>query len=208
MIDMPESYESICRKRGTVAETMYTLPYKQSSNLDWFEEANSSVQSHSRGVFHVYYALRSYPRATDNTRYWLMFITNSGIFRSSNSHCFFNEPIDFRTMEIRRIGDFGPYDMLTLLPHTRQITILKEYRYTELINGSGVPNVWYWYDHPEVHKDAKTHQILLESRTTMPILTEFRDELYQAVRLGKPYLYLRSDNYVPIDQVRFDNNVY
>ena len=86
--------------------------------------------------------------------------------------------------------------------------ILKHYRYTELLDNRGVPNTFYWYNHPELFDTVKKHEILLESETTDPIRIPFREHMYEYLKRNAPYLYLRSDNYVKMEDVRFVRQPY
>lgn len=208
MIDMPESYDSICRKKGILAETLYNLPEQPNRESSWYEEANLTLHSTARGVFYLYYVLRSFPRPTDDRRFNLYFVTKQGIFVSVNSHSVLESPIDFTTLVLKRFCDFGMHDLITLIPNTREIMILKDYRYTELLDGKGVPNTFYWKDHPDMWDTVQTHEILLESRTTKPIVVPFRWQMYEYLRKGEPYLWLRKDNYVDLTDVRFNLQPY
>jgi hypothetical protein len=208
MVEMPESYDSICRKKGILAETLYNLPELPKKESSWFEEANLVLHSTARGIFQLYYAIRSFPKPTDDRIYHVFYITKSGIFYSCNTHSHLNTPIDFTTEVCKYWDDFKFNDMITLKPNTREIVLLKNYRYTELINGNGVPNTFNWYDHPEIWNTTNKHQILVESDTYMALLLDFNKQMYEALRRGHPYMWLRKDNYIPIDEVRFNRQPY
>ena len=208
MINMPESYVSIMKKRGLVAETIYMLPENPRKGTSWFEEANIRSFSTARGVMQVYYVLKSFARPTDDHRYITFIVTRYGIFTSVNSMCAQNEPIDFNVMVVKHFCDFHHGMLMTLRPETREIIILKGYRYTERINGVGVPNTWHWEDHPEIHKDVRKHDLLIESCNTNPIVSEYNQELCEVMRLRNPYIWVRSDNYVDLENVRFCRQPY
>lgn len=210
MIDMPESYEKICRKMGILSGTMYNLPYKPEANTDWFEAADVALSdSYTKGTFYLYYVIRSFPRPTDSRRYNLLFVTKNGLFTSINSHSMLDEPVDFNNIYCKRLCDFGFKDMLTLKPGTREVIILKHYRFTELLDGKGVPNTWNWKDHKELWNQVRNHEIMVEADNfDEPIVCEFRPQMYAALKRGMPYLHLREDNYVPIESVRFMNDLY
>ena len=203
MIDMPDSYDTLCRRKGILSSTNYNLPEKPDRRSSWFEESNIITHTDQRGIFYLLYVLRSFPRPTDDRRYNLLFVTKQGIFYSVNSHSCLEVPLDFETITAKRLCDWGDGNFITLKPNTRQIIILKHYRYTELLDNRGVPNTFYWYNHPELFDTIKNHEILLESETTDPIRIPFREHMYEYLKRNAPYLYLRSDNYVKMEDVRF-----
>ena len=203
MINMPESYVSILKKRGRLSETIYMLPEKPVKGTSWYEEANIRAFATARGVMQVFYILKSFARPTDDHRYLAYIVTRHGIFISAHSLCAQNEPIDFNVMQVKHFCDFGRGMMITLRPNTREIIVLHNYRYTERINGKGVPNTWHWEDHPEVHDKVRKHELLIESTNTNPIMSEYNDELCKVMRLHNPYIWVRSDNYVDLENVRF-----
>ena len=203
MVPMPESYSSIMRKKGLLAETLYMLPEKPVKGTSWFEEANIRSFATSRGVFQLEYVLKSFARPTDDHRYIVFIITKSGIFTSAYSMCAQNEPIDFNTMQVKHFCDIEPKMLITLRPKTREIMIISNYRYTERIDGIGYPNT--------IHPDAKNcnkHDILVESDNTNPIICDYDENLYKALSKGLPYIWVRSDNYVDINNVIFCTQPY
>lgn len=208
MISMPESYDEYCRKKGTLAETIYNLPQHPHHMASWYEEANLTLHSMCRGVFYIYYVLRSFPRPADDRRYNLMVITKQGIFVSVNTLCFKDEPLDFTTLMLKRWTYFGHGDFITLKPNTREIILLRNYTYTEIVNGKSYSNRWYFFDHKHEFKDIKSHNILMESDTHDPIMLDWNADMYEHIRLNKPYIWLGEDNYVSIKDVRFNRQPY
>ncbi len=205
---MPESYDSICRKKGFLAETLYQLVENPHPRTSWYEEANLNLHSTARGIFQLYYALKSFPKPTDDRRYFLFFITKQGIFTSTNSHSNKNEPIDFNVIRCKFFSEFKDRMLLTLKPHTREIILLQNYRYTELADGVGLPNSNDYIRNSKNDAKYKNHQILVESDNYSPLVLDFSEELYYALHSGHPYICLRSDNYVDINNVIFCRQPY
>ena len=209
MIEMPPSYEDICKARGTIAQTIYHLPENPHRESSWYEEANITLHSMGRGVFYLYYMLRSYPRPTDDRRYNILCVTKQGLFVSVTSHSCMAEPIDFEVLRFKHWCHFGHRDLITLKPNTRELLILYCYRFTEIIDGKGYPNRFYFGDHPEMEKKITEHKILLESPTIQePILVDFNWQMYDALHHGDPYIWVRKDNYIDMNQVRFVRQPY
>lgn len=210
MIRMPESYDSICKKKGILAETIYQLIENPLPRTSWFEYANLVMYSTARGVFQLYYALKSFPRPTDNRRFILFFVTKSGIFTSTNSVSHLNEPIDFNVIRCKHYCDFGRGNLMTLIPGTREIIVLDNYRYTEVIDGKGVPNTYDWNKHKQEYacNMCCNHKLVVESDNYSPIELDYDDELYAHLRANAPYLWLRSDNYVDLNNIVFCRQPY
>jgi hypothetical protein len=205
---MPEDYISICKKKGILSETLYLLPENPLPRTTWYECANYTLHSIARGVFELRYALKSFARPTDDARYIAFFVTKSGIFIACNSMCSKDGPIDFNVIRCKFFCDFKGNMLMTLKPNTREIIILNNYRYTEMLDGKGFPNSFYWEENPQLHDKVKKHQILVESDNYSPLLLNWDEELYYTMRLGLPYIWLRSDNYVDINKVIFCRQPY
>ena len=205
---MPETYDSICRKKGFLAETLYQLEENPHPRTSWYEEANLNLHSTARGIFQLYYALKSFPKPTDDRRYILFFVTKQGIFTSTNSHSNLDEPIDFNTLRCRFFCYFERKMLITLKPNTREIIILKNYRYTVLRDGAGLPNSNDNVTDLSEEEKAKRLKILVESNNYHPMVLDYYDELYRELHAGHQYLCLRSDNYIDIDNVIFCRQPY
>ena len=208
MIEMPEDYMTNCKKKGILAETLYLLPEHPKPRSTWYECANYTLHSIARGVFQLYYVIKSYAKPTDDSRYYLFFVTTKGIFTGCNSMCDKEGPVDFNVLRAKYFCDFNTNRLMTLKPNTREVIILDNYRYTEMIDGKGYPNSFYWEEHPELHDTVKKHQLLVESDNYHPILLDYYDELYYNLRMGSPYICLRADNYVDINNVIFCRQPY
>ena len=208
MIRPPESYVSILGKQGKISETLYQLMENPLPRTSWYEYANLIMHSTARGVFQLYYALKSYPRATDDRRFILFFITRHGIFTTTNSVSHMQQPFDFNTLRCKHYCDFGKGNLVTLKPNTREIIVLDKYRYTEMIDGKGYPNTFDWRKHKEMHDKVRKHKLIVESENYHPIELDFDDELYAYLRNNAPYLWLRSDNYVELSNIVFCTQPY
>ena len=210
MITMPRSYYDICMEKGISSDTMYHLEEElldhnrnKFCRIDYMKFMYAGL---GKGVFRLYYVIKSFPFPTDNSRYLLYFVTRSGIFVEVRTRGYGDGIVDFRGIVAKFYAEFTYGDLLTLYPDTRQILLLKDVRYTEMIDGKGYPNSFYYESHSEI--EPRKHEILIESRNYKPIVTEYNTALCVSLRNKMPYLWLRSDNYVDIHDVRFYQESY
>jgi hypothetical protein len=202
MIPMPMNYNQILNKSHiSPAQTLYNLekPYDNWQEA-WYYTRNHTSTAVVHGEFNLLYALKSFPYLEDERRYALYFVSTDGIFIDIHRKTIEMEPIDFRDVYARPVSSFKTGDLVTLHPLTKSILILKNVRYTEVINGVGYPNTYY----SEMEDiDIKDHYILLESSNHSPIKTEYNLEFIKALRTHRPYIWVRRENYIPIQVLRF-----
>jgi hypothetical protein len=162
------------------------------------------VDGTTHGRFRLHYMLKSFKRVTDNFEYGLLMITNDGIFRELSMHYEMNVPYEFQTMVLERVCNIEPGMLLINRPGTRMISILKNVRYTEIIDGYAYPNTFYFEDEKYKFGDIKSHKLLIEADDLKtPIEEEFSYPLYYALRNQSFYIHLREDQYVNVRDIRF-----
>lgn len=205
MIEMPKSYRDICSEKGILADTMYLLEEEFLDNnrnrYNRMDYMKFSYVGLGKGVFSLLYVLKSFPKPTDDRKYLLYFVTKTGIFVECRTRGFGDGIVDFRGVIAKFYDEFTYGDLITLHPKTRQLLLLKEVKYTEQIDGKGVPNSFYF----ECHKELKprTHELIIESSNYRPLVVEYNHALCYHLRNKMPYIWVRSDNYVDIHDVRF-----
>ena len=93
--------------------------------------------------------------------------------------------------------------MITLHPDTRKLLLLKNVRYTEVINDKAYPNNFDTSKLLVDHHKPHSHYIILESDTHAPIKTRYEKSIITSMRYNRPYIWVRSDNYVELSNLRF-----
>ena len=209
MIIMPPNYTEELRriKQGGHFTSLSRIPYEDyvsNRNIEQLYYTRSHVMHESPLIeVQVNYALRSFVHPCDNSIYGLFLVTTKGIYRNIHRRSPQQEPKDFRDLIITPHSRFTCGDLITLYPDTRQIIVLHNVRYTEVINGKGVPNTFFLENSNIDPKSITSHYIILESENlSEPITTEYSYDLLLALRNKRPYIWVRSDNYIPIQKLR------
>lgn len=205
MIPMKMDYIQEMRKNKIpgMPETLFNLENKYYEDFDaWNYYRYDSMSGQNHGSMILLYALKSYPHPTDNSKYALYFVTTQGIYMCTVLRSNKREPIEFRDITAKFVSTFGMRDVITLHPETRKLLLLTHTRYTEVIDGKAYPNT-FDSRHMTSYLLPKSHYIILESDTHPPIKTEFNRDLLDSLRSGKPYIWVRSDNYMALSNLRF-----
>lgn len=209
MVIMPPNYTEELRriKRGGHFQSLSRIPYEDyvsTRNMEQLYYTRNHVMYETPLIeVLVKYALRSYAHPTDNSIYGLYLVTSKGIYRNIHRRSPQQEPIDFRDLIITPHSRFGNGDLITLYPDTRQIIVLHNVRYTEVINNKGVPNSFFLEESSIDPRSITSHYIILEAdELDSPITTEYNPQLLCALRTKTPYIWVRSDNYIPLQKLR------
>lgn len=209
MIPMPITYtEQMDRKGIGPCSTLYRLPsdFYHDNESTWYYTVNQVATAQEHGSFEIKYALRSFSNDSVNPlSYAAFYITTMGIYVDTTLRNKMLEPIEFRDVVAKFYQHFTNRDLLTLYPGTKKLLLLRNVRYTEIVNGHAYPNTWFFEEHKDLHLTLKSHKLLVESCNYKPIELEWNEKLYKALRFRKPYIWVDKDNYIPLESLRLWN---
>jgi hypothetical protein len=204
-IKMPPNYIEYCKKYSKLTPwTMYRYHKKPESNSsDSFYYAYADRVKIGTGdptaQLQLLYALRSYPKKNDNSKYTLYVLATDGIYTEEGGfHAQTNEPIRFCNTYLQKLSDFNYMKNLAVnTPGTRMIKFIFNYKYQEKLNGKIMPNSFDFLYHKNEYPDIWEHSlIVIGDDMREPITIDYDETLYKAIKLGQTYLHLRSDNYI------------
>lgn len=206
MIKMPPSYvEELRRKRELEPTTKYRLT--DPSVEPYYDIRGQYVPGEYKGFFKLYYALKSFPKLHDNQKFHVFFISNKGIFVEDQIHSAMDEPIKFANISLSPYHDFNDGDICINLPDTRELLFLFNVRFEEVIDGVVYPNMFYFFNHPEI-MSCREHYLVIYSTNFEPVKIDFDKNLYDALHVGRPYLHLRQDNYIEWKNIKTWNPTF
>ena len=208
MIAMPPNYIEYCKKYSKLtASTMYKYhkrpePYgNEAYSYYAYADRHMVGSGDPTGRFDLLYALRSYPKMNDSSKYTLYVLASDGVYVEENGfRAIENEPIKFCNVYLLKLGDFSAMGNLVIdKPGTRALQFIYNYKYQEEINGIIMPNSFDFFYHKDEYPDecVKSHNILVTGKDVdEPISLEYNKALYKAIKDGRTYLHLRADNYI------------
>lgn len=208
MIPMQPSYREYCKKFSSMLPvTMFNMrDIPANKYAGQYQFGDTNIPGTLKGKIELLYVLKSFPKQHDNSKYQLFVLAKKGIFVEEVAHSERDEPIVFRNIFLRWFKNFGPTRYLLINPpnDSRQIMILSEVRYEEVINGVVVSNSYDFNELSEVEKKKiHEHYLFIKAKElARPMRVEFDPNLYKALKWGETYLHLRADNYVPWDMVK------
>jgi hypothetical protein len=114
-----------------------------------------------------------------------------------------NEPIRFRDTYLYKLSEFDSMGILiTNVPDTRQITFIFHYKYQEIINGVIMPNSFNFNYHKKEYPEITSHVLKFTGEgISEPIIIDYHDALYNAIKRGQSYICARRDNYVEFENL-------
>ena len=202
---MPPNYIEYCKKYPKLtAWTTYRYhkkPYQNNDSYYYYSYADRIKigSGDPMARLELLYALRSYPKRNDNTKYTLYVLATDGIYTEEGGFRYMNnEPIRFRDTYLYKLSEFGALGNLALnIPDTRQITFLFNYKYQEKLNGVIMPNSFDFLYHKNEYPKITSHELIFTGDdSSEPITVEYDETLYKAIKRNQTYLHLRKDNYI------------
>ena len=205
MVKMPENYIEYCKKYAKLTPwTMFKYHKKPTSEYDHqyyyvYADRAKIGSGDPTAKIELLYALRSFPKRNDNTKYTLYVLATDGVYTEEcGFHYIADEPIRFRNIYLYKLSEFNYMGNLVINhPDSREIMFIFNYKYQEVLNGVIMPNSFDFIYHKNEYPTIHSHQLIITGDDVRePITLEYDETLYKAIKLGQTYLHLRKDNYI------------
>jgi hypothetical protein len=204
---MSPNYIEYCKKYPKLtAMTMFKYhkdpePYDNSYPYYAYKDRHMVGSGDPTARIMLLYALRSYPKKNDSSKYTLYVIATDGIYTEEiGFHSQVDEPIRFCNLYLTKLSDYSSHGFLIInKPDTRSIIIMPKYSYQEIINDISYPNSYDFIYHKDEFKpgEISSHILRIHDESTYQTYDlEYSTELYKAIKANQSYLHLRSDNYI------------